>query len=420
MEIRPIRSSAERVVYRIAGLPVALWAVLNTFSGQDSDALQSAFAWQYWHPDGLSDWFELVLGLSVWPLAVLLGAAWYAWRNGSIIRRRHGRGILAQFANQLQLYFTAGIVGPWYYIFSLHEDGERRAKTFIQRFETKRCLFPLLKPNKGSPLTDKSRFSCHCQERQLRCVETIMLLEGSNPDFPLPDRDLFVKPTDGRGGRGAERWDRHGCGTFISPNGEALSSRDLLARLVSRSNQRALIVQPRLRPHSDLKNLTAGALPTIRVLTCLNEENEPEVMAAMLRTSFGESRTVDNLHAGGIGALVDIETGALSKASNLGSDASLGWFSDHPDTHARIEGHIVPCWPNAQALAVRAHRHFRDRVVVGWDIAVLQDGPILIEGNGNPDLDILQRFMRTGLRDHRFASLLSHHLRERVPYTPRT
>ena len=52
-----------------------------------------------------------------------------------------------------------------------------------------------------------------------------------------------------------------------------------------------------------------------------------------------------------------------------------------------------------------AHRKFNDRVVIGWDIAVLEDGPILIEGNGNPDLDILQRFMRVGLREHRFAEI---------------
>jgi hypothetical protein len=137
-------------------------------------------------------------------------------------------------------------------------------------------------------------------------------------------------------------------------------------------------------------------------------------MAAMLRTSFGRSATVGNLHAGGIGALVDLDSGRLSRSSNLGVNARLGWFSAHPDNGAIIEGRIIPHWQKAMALAVAAHRHFADRVVIGWDIAILDDGSILIEGNANPDLDILQRFMRTGLREHRFGDLLGYQLQQRA------
>jgi D-alanine-D-alanine ligase-like ATP-grasp enzyme len=71
-------------------------------------------------------------------------------------------------------------------------------------------------------------------------------------------------------------------------------------------------------------------------------------------------------------------------------------------------------WDEVKKFALDAHRAFTDRVVIGWDIAILDDGPILIEGNGNPDMDILQRFMRVGLRDHRFGELLTHHLRARA------
>jgi hypothetical protein len=240
-----------------------------------------------------------------------------------------------------------------------------------------------------------------------------MHLAGEKPSESLPDRDLFVKPTRGRGGRGAERWDLVAPGTFAGPGGKELSGQALLARLVARSRNVRLIIQQRVRPHPDLLALTTGALPTIRVLTCLNEEGQPEVIAAMMRTSFGSNRTVDNLHAGGIGTLIDLESGRLGKASNLGSDARLGWFSAHPDTGAKIEGRVLPYWEAVKASAVAAHTHFNDRVVIGWDVAVLEDGPIFIEGNGNPDLDILQRFMRVGLRDQRFAELLAYHLEQR-------
>jgi hypothetical protein len=418
MHLSRFASTAERLVYRVAAFPVAIRLLFDQTFGDGADPLRAAFVNSYWHPDGAGEWSELALGLLLWPLAMLVASAWFTWRNGAEIRRRHNKPLATQLREQLKLYFSAGVFPPWYYIFSLHEDGRRRAPSFIQRFETKTCYFRLLKRREGTPLNDKRRFAEYCARRGIRCVETLMSLDGTLPPRPLPECDIFVKPTCGRGGRGAERWDHVGPATFASPDGARRSSEELLRRLVERSRHRPLIVQPRLRPHSGLRDFTAGALPTVRVLTCLDREGRPEVVAAMMRTSVGSNKTVDNLHAGGIGALVDIRSGALSKASDLGSDASLGWFSAHPDTRAPIEGRIVPCWSEAKAAAVAAHRHFNDRVVVGWDIAILDDGPIIVEGNGNPDLDILQRFMRTGLREHRFGKLLAYHLRARREARP--
>jgi hypothetical protein len=136
--------------------------------------------------------------------------------------------------------------------------------------------------------------------------------------------------------------------------------------------------------------------------------------------SIGDNKTVDNLHAGGIAANVSLSDGTLSEATNLGVDARLGWLATHPNTGAQIEGRKLPLWEQTKQLAIAAHREFSDRVVIGWDIAILEDGPIVIEGNGNSDMDILQRFMRVGLRDHRFGELLRFHLRSRLVKNPAT
>jgi glutathione synthase/RimK-type ligase-like ATP-grasp enzyme len=411
-----LNAHAERLIYRIAGLPVAVSALWASTADGPSDVLQSAFVWRYWHPDGVGEWSELAGGLLAWPVAVLGGALWYTWRNGPVVRSRTGKPITAQFGEQLKLYFTTGLLAPWYYIFSLYDgDGSRRAKAYLCRFETKPSIFMLLKRRKGSPLTDKAAFADYCSERAIPCVPTLLVLDGKASDASLPDQDLFVKPSHGRGGTGAERWDRTEKGTFVGPDGETLAACQLLERFIRHSRSRPLIVQPRLPTHPELKDLTAGALPTVRIVTCLNERGEGELVGAVFRMSIGSNRTVDNLHAGGIAAAVDLASGRLSRATNLGADARLGWLSVHPDTNARIEGRALPMWEDAKRLAVRAHREFADRVVIGWDIAILEDGPIIVEGNGNPDMDILQRFMRDGLRRHRFTELLAYHLRARMP-----
>ena len=401
------KASAERLIYRMAGLPVALRGLWT----RDPDPLRRAFIRRYWRPESLTDVAELVAGIALSPLALPLASLWFTIRNGSLTSQRYGRGIAAQFADQLKLYVSDGVLPPWYYIFRLHED-RSRAGTYIHRFETKPCYFPLLKRRRGSPLNDKEKFAQFAAAHGIPCAPTRVVLRGERPVGSLPQQDLFVKKVVGRGGRGAERWDFVN-GRFQNMEGLRLSVEELIDRLVSRSRKTPLLVQPRMKPHGELRPITAGALPTVRVLTCLDERQAPEVVAAMFRTSIGSNATVDNLHAGGIGALVDLQTGALSKSSNLGSHARLGWFSCHPDTDAPIEGRILPRWEEAKQLALQAHSQFADRIVVGWDVAILDDGPIIIEGNGNPDLDILQRFMTQGFRNHRFGELLGHHL-ERV------
>src|SRR5438067_11022932 len=153
MALSGVADRAERVVYRVAGLPVAVWALLGAFDNDATEPLQSAFVSRYWHPDGASDWSELVFGIVAWPVAILLASAWFTWRNGAVIRRRYGKSVPAQFAEQLKLYFSAGVLPSWYYIISLPADGPRRAATFIPRFESTRCDVPPLTHLKSTPLT---------------------------------------------------------------------------------------------------------------------------------------------------------------------------------------------------------------------------------------------------------------------------
>ena len=396
---RRIAVELERTIYVIAGLPIAV----RVSRGRCGD-LRRAFAKRYWRPQNWLERAELIVGIVLAPMVVPLAAIWFTAKNGPLIRKREGRSWFGQFGEQLRLYFSAGILAPWYYIFSLHRDGERRARTFLQRCETKWGLFLLLRPRNGSPLSDKMAFADRCSAAGVKCVPYWR-------DETLPDGDLFVKPARGRGGKGAERWDWTGPKHW-SDGQQTLNEEQLIARL--RGSREPMIVQLRLEPHPALARLTSGALPTVRALTCLNEAGDPELVAAVFRMSFGTNRTVDNIHAGGLACGVTLDEGVLGRASNLGSDAKIGWHAAHPTTGAPIAGMRLPLWPELKALAVQAHRAFDDRVYVGWDIAITEDGPVVVEGNGSPDMDLMQRFMETGFcYEHRFGELLAHHLRQR-------
>jgi hypothetical protein len=406
-----IRSRLERLVYVIAGLPIAIRGP-SLAPSPAAREIRTAFAQRYWRPSSAGEAGNLIVGILLAPVAVPLAALWFTARDGRAIRKREGRGLAAQLFEQLRLYGRAGVVGPWYYILSLYRDGARRAPTFLQRCETKHGIYELLSDGPCEMLADKQLFAERCAAANIPCAGCEIAAGGN-----LPDCDLFVKPRRGRGGRGAERWDRVAPRRWSDGKHE-LGPDAFIAHL--RGKPTPQIIQRRVQVHPALEALTSGAVPTVRVLTILDEQGEPEVVATVFRMSIGANRTVDNIHAGGLACSVSLDDGVLAKASNLGADATLGWVSHHPTTGARIEGTRLPSWDEVKQLAVRAHRAFKPRLLVGWDIAISENGPVLIEGNRGPDMDLMQRFMDVGFcaDGHRFGELLAHYLRVRRTTEP--
>jgi hypothetical protein len=146
----------------------------------------------------------------------------------------------------------------------------------------------------------------------------------------------------------------------------------------------------------------------VRVVTILDEAGRPEAVSATFRFASVPEAAVDNMKAGGLIAAVDLATGALGPACKGygGEDHAV-----HPATGAAIVGRVLPDWAAVTALARRAHAAaFADYVLIGWDIAMAPEGPLLIEGNGKPGVLMPQRAARRGLGEGRYGALLAHHL----------
>ena len=126
--------------------------------------------------------------------------------------------------------------------------------------------------------------------------------------------------------------------------------------------------------------------------------------------AVGANVTVDNVHAGAIAAAVDLVRGRLDQATYSGFDSSKGWIDCHPVTGAPIMGRALPMWNDACELVRRAHSAFDDWVVIGWDVAITAGGPYLVEGNYGPDIDLIQRPLRTAFGDSRLGQLIAFHL----------
>src|SRR5258707_439969 len=98
--------------------------------------------------------------------------------------------------------------------------------------------------------------------------------------------------------------------------------------------------------------------------------------------------------------------------------APAAWWDTHPTTGVDVKGRLISQWPNIVELATNAHRRFVDRTIIGWDIALTDQGPILIEGNAYPDTHFMQRVHRQFIGKSPMAPLLRQHLSRLAAHGP--
>ncbi|MCA3574899.1 MAG: hypothetical protein IOC86_13375 [Aestuariivirga sp.] len=411
---------AEALAYRVAGLPMA---VRGLFAAKPEDSLPPA---AFLHRFYASSYWRLPLGplkglaaAVLWPIALVVAVILFTGRNGRAIAQRSGVGILQQVLGQVEMAARHAIAPFWYYMFELYlPERRRQASLYLTAHETIGPAYSLLQPPPGADgMDDKIWFAEHCHEQAVRAVPVLMhfskgerqpLKGGSEA---LPDGDLFVKPRSGSGGHRMERWDTLGEGRYRNAHGEILDREALMEKLSRQSLKDDFLVQPRLHNHPALDDISNGALATVRLLTCRNEQGRPEATNAAFRMAIGNS-VVDNFHQGGLATEVDLATGVIGIASDIGVRPDVGWRDTHPVSGARFAGRTLPHWPEVVALAVRAHEAFPERVIVGWDVAMLADGAMIVEGNGKPDLDIHQRAERRPAGNARIAHLLVFNVRK--------
>jgi hypothetical protein len=274
-----------------------------------------------------------------------------------------------------------------------------------------RLLNPAAYPSADNPLKNKRLFALRCVEAGLPAPESFCGPLHGLRDWVLGHDAVVAKPNYSSKGKGVTGF-RRASGLW-SAEGRLVTQRELDRRLavILRSGG---VVQAACDTHPDLAEISPGALPTLRVMTVLNESGEPEACDRVIRLSGGGPRAVDNFNAGNIVASLDAEGRILRGFRRVGGQVQE--VTRHPTAGRDIAGWRIPQFEDAVALALRAHTVFRDGFrVVGWDVGIAASGPCLIEGNWNPGSDILALVSGRGLGDTRLGALYRHHLERASP-----
>lgn len=287
----------------------------------------------------------------------------------------------------------------------LPDDVRAAGLSMADRRGVHRLLNPAGLPLSSNLLRNKALFARHAADHALP-VPVSVDRETDDLDAWLAARDrIIAKPGYSSKGRGVTAFGRHGTG-WRGPNGPI--TRAALKRHINAIIAGHGVVQDHIARHDSLSDISPGALPTLRIVTCRDEHGVPEACVTILRLGAGNGRPVDNFNAGGIAVRLEADrcTGAFQASGN---DAQQ--LDRHPATGALIIGRQVPDLYVAKAFALRSHDTLpAGFTVVGWDIGLSQAGPILIEGNWNPGTDIIQLVDQAGLDETRLGSLYRFHL----------
>lgn len=131
--------------------------------------------------------------------------------------------------------------------------------------------------------------------------------------------------------------------------------------------------------HPDIMALSPSGLNTVRIFTQI-ENGKLHYLGARLRVTVNSE--VDNMAAGNPAATINIQTGEVD-GPGVFSDITREPVTVHPVTGVSIKGFKVPFWPEIKQMMEKAVFVAPENRSVGWDVAITEKGPELIEGNHN-------------------------------------
>lgn len=203
---------------------------------------------------------------------------------------------------------------------------------------------------------------------------------------------LILKPVRGAKGAGVQVLGRTGEGLVL--DGDPVDRSAVRDRLTGLDEY---LVTEFVEQHDYAATIFPDATNTLRLHSVFDRQTgEAEVFRALHRFGSEASAPTDNWSRGGYCVPVDIATGRLKRLL-LVDGATRSARERHPVTGAQVAGVTVPHWEQVCELVREAARLHRYAPLVGWDIAVTADGPVLIEANARPSKVGLQ--FESGLLD---------------------
>ena len=292
------------------------------------------------------------------------------------VHKKSGKSRIVIFFDMIicGMKYQAGYMD--YALFEMYALNKEQRKTVVTRGINNSFIKRFNNPAYTDEINDKVKFANNFSEFMHRdWLDLSIATEEEFNNFINKHSVFMAKPVAGMCGKGIEKikvsdFDKTTLRSYLTEKNLMLLEECVVQHPV----------MTKLHPHS---------VNTCRVIT-LHKDGKTNVVAAYLR--IGNGKHVDNFNSGGMVVPIEEFTGeiiypALDKAGSL--------YDRHPLTDVSIKGFQVPLWADVLSLVEKAGCVIPQVGLIGWDVAVCEKGPLLIEGNNFPGHDIY------GLPPHR-------------------
>jgi len=177
-----------------------------------------------------------------------------------------------------------------------------------------------------------------------------------------------------------------GEGVFKITEEDLRSDEEKLTGVYNEVMQGDFLIQDTVIQHDEVNKLNPHCINTIRIDTFTNSNMVSRAFSSFMRIGINKAY-LDNISSGGVFVGINFEKGSLNPV--VFSDFSHGKgvaYNEHPNTGTKFDGFQIPFYKEARKLAEDAAQYVPQIRLVGWDIAIQPDGPVIIEGNHHPGI----------------------------------
>ena len=266
-------------------------------------------------------------------------------------------------------YFFYHIIYPMY-------DDVKKVRLLIENKTNAYFLFK----NLGYPLVNPIIFT------ENGCYDPIKTKYLNDDDFSAwlqqaKSPKVFIKPVEGRGGKGI----------FVGHkiDGRYLVDNTPVDLTFLKSLNGHYIVEPGIIQSSYVSAVYPNSVNTLRVITKRDLSSQTVAIIAITLRMGCSGREVDNSSQGGLLMGLDIETGSPIYGYAV-YEYGAERFYNHPDTDYKFSDFYVRGWHKFKEEVLQLAESMKEINLAGWDIAITDAGPIVIETNVQFGLDHTQ------------------------------